>query len=349
MSLVREEIQFNKITIPKIKRENRIPESKMINYISTFSGNEFEMFIFEWLKFCKKDIDENSLLFRIGGTGDKGVDIYYKNCNKTIYYQAKQYNHQLALHEIVDIVVKIFWYVKSGQLDSPDVINIVSSQGITSKTNGVIVNSIKLKESIIQGVEKSLDRLSIKYEQKNLESFIEYLKELDFSMIKILSIDEIIYDYYQSNLGTVRFYKQEPFRIRIPVKRESYDEEEFVKQIKSIFQESKQQIKIISDAKDNYYNCLCLKETDKYLFGNNKEFEIAKEEVYEGVNMVFYNDDEDIQHFVDCLKQATNTNISSSVLGTSGLNIADNSDKKGICHMLVNDGRLKWETKNEKI
>ncbi len=75
MSVVKEKIHFNKIIIPKIKKENRIPESKMINYVSTFSGNEFEMFVFEWLKFCKKDINENSLIFRIGGTGDKGVDI----------------------------------------------------------------------------------------------------------------------------------------------------------------------------------------------------------------------------------------------------------------------------------
>ena len=307
------------------------------------------MFIFEWLKFCKKDIDENSLIFRIGGTGDKGVDIYYKNSNKTIYYQAKQYNHQLALNEIVDIVVKIFWYVKAGQLDSPDIINIVSSKGITSKTNSVISNISKLKETIIQGAEKSLNRISLKHKPIELASFVEYLSHLDFSMVKIISIDEIVYDYYQSNLGTVRFYKQEPFRIRLQINRDSYDEEEFIKQIKHIFQESKQQNKIISDAKDNYYSCLCLKETDKYLFGNNEEFELAKEDVFQGVNMVFYTEDEDKQNFVECLKQATNITISSSVLGVAGLNLTDNSDKKGLCHMLVNDGRLKWETKNEEI
>ncbi len=349
MSVVKEKIHFNKIIIPKIKKENRIPESKMINYVSTFSGNEFEMFVFEWLKFCKKDINENSLIFRIGGTGDKGVDIYYKNSNKTIYYQAKQYNHQLALNEVIDIVVKIFWYVKAGQLDSPDIINIVSSQGITSRTKSIITDPIKLKESVIKEVSNSLKRIPIKYEEKYLAVFINYLSKIDFSIVKIISIDEIIYDYYQSNLGTVRFYKQEPFRIRINTKRDSYDEEEFIKQIRNVFQESKQQMKIVSDAKDNYYNCLCLKETDKYLFGNNEEFELAKEEIYQGVNMLFYTDDEDKQHFVDCLKQAASVTIYSSVLGVSGLNIADNSDKKGICHMLVNEGKLKWETGNEEV
>lgn len=108
MGLNKQVIDYDNISIPKIKKSNRIPENQIIEYISSYSGNEFEMFIFEWLKFCKKDLTKNSLLFRIGGAGDKGVDIYYKENDQIVYYQAKQYNRQLLHSDVLEIVTKIF-------------------------------------------------------------------------------------------------------------------------------------------------------------------------------------------------------------------------------------------------
>lgn len=83
------QIKYEEINVPKIRKQDRMPANQMVEILSTYSGEEFEKFIFEWLKFCKKEIDKNSSIYKIGGTGDKGVDIYYKNADKVIYYQAK--------------------------------------------------------------------------------------------------------------------------------------------------------------------------------------------------------------------------------------------------------------------
>lgn len=348
MSLNKEKINFNNIVIPKIKKINRIPESKMVEELTTYSGNDFEMFIFEWLRFCKKEINSNSLLFRIGGTGDKGIDIYYKNNNKVVYYQAKQYNHQLTLHEIIDIVSKIMWYVYKGQIDNPDKIYIVSSKGITPNTIKVLKNGNELLNEVLKQIPQSLKRNNISYEKKELPDFLTFLNKQNLNMVKNIDVNEIVYDYYKSELGPVRFYKQEPFRFRIKIKKEDYNKEKFVSEIEKVFKNSKRKTDIISDAKDNYYSCLCLKETDKYLFGNNEEFELAKEDLYQAVNMLFYNNLSSQDSYINCLNKATQANINNSVLGEVGLNIINNSDKKGLCHYLVNEDKLKWEMDNEE-
>ena len=344
MELKKNIIDINNVSLPKLKKTNRIPENNMVEVLSNYSGEQFEMFIFEWLRFCKNELDENSLLFKIGGTGDKGVDIYYKNHDETIYYQAKQYNHQLSPNEVIDIVTKIFWYVNKGELDNPSKIFIVSSKGINSKTVKLFKDFNNLFQEINNQLEKSLKRNDINFSKDEIESFRLKLNIDDCKNIHNILVDEIVYDYYKSEFGSVRFYKQEPFRYRVLIKKDDYNDEVFVKQIKKIYPKS---TRVISDAKDNYYSCLCLKETDKYLFGNNEEFDFAKEDVYQGVNMLFYNNENVTDTYVKCLDKATQTYINSSVLGNSGLNIVNNSDKKGICHYLVNEGKLSWEQSDE--
>lgn len=348
MDFKKEQIKVKDIHMPKIKKANRISESKMIGIISNYSGEEFESFLFEWLRFCKKDIDEDSLLFRIGGTGDNGVDIYYKNKEEIVYYQAKQYNHQLTLNEIIDIVSKIFWYVFKGKIDYPTKIFVISSKGISSKSVFAFTNPIKLKQVILGNLKQTLKRNKINYEEQELIEFSTFFQNKDLSIVKNIQIDKIIYDYYCSELGVIRFTKQEPFRLRIKIKREDYDDELFIKQIKSVYAKSKTQNLVVSDAKDSYYNCLCLKETDRFLYGNNVEFDLVKEDIYESVNFLFYNETIDVkERYVTCLDKAAQSNINISLLGDYGLNMVTKSDKKGICQMLVNEKKISWEKKDE--
>lgn len=231
-----------------------------------------------------------------------------------------------------------------GKISEPSEINIVSSKSISQSVLKMFEDPSFSRNEIINGMQKSLDRIKIKTLSNERDDFQNYLSKQNIA-IKFLDIDTIIFDYYNSSFGTVRFQKQEPFRYRISIEKENYDDQKFVSQIKKIYP-GKKQNKIISDAKDNYYSCLCLRATDQYLFGNNNEFELAKDDVYQGINMLFYNVTDVQQAFISCLYKATQVKT-MSILGDVGLNIINNSDKKGFCHLLVNEGKISWENEHE--
>lgn len=237
--------------------------------------------------------------------------------------------------------------MNSGEIENPTLIYIVSSKGITSSTLKLFEDINELRMQVIQSASKSLKKNKISFTDESLENFLSFLKNQDYSIIKNIDIDVIAFDYYNSELGSTRFYKKEPFRFRVNITKNDFSDETFINQIKNIYNHSNKLNQIISDAKDNFYSCLCLKETDKYLYGNNDEFDLAKEEVYQNVNMLFYNEDKATDTYVKCLDKSTQTIINTSLLGVNGLNLVNNSDKKGFCHYLVNESKLKWEQKDE--
>lgn len=347
MTNIKNAISTNSITAPKVRKQDKIEANRMTQTLLSYSGDEFEMFLFEWLKYCRKVLDDKSLLYRMGGAGDKGVDIYYKNDKETIYYQAKQYNKQLSKQDIIDIAVKIFWYEHLGEIDTPTKIYIISSKGLTSATLKLIKDKEELKKEIIKNAEQSLKNYKIKYTPITLTTFIESLNKQDCSKIDNIDINEIVLEYYNSDIGSIRFYKQQPFRYTRPIITPNCEEDRFYIQISKIFENNPKKSQALSNAKESYYSCLSLKETDKYLFGNNDEFEIAKKEIYDGIEMLFYNNDNDFDRYLKCLQSVVQIRDCSSLLGENELNIINNSDKKGMCHYLVNEKILDWESQDE--
>ncbi len=347
MANVKNTISIGSITVPKIRKKDRIETNRMIQTLLSYSGDEFEIFLFEWLKYCRKVLDDKSLLYRIGGAGDKGVDIYYKNNKETIYFQAKQYNKQLSKQDIIDISIKIFWYVHCGEIDIPTKIYIISSKGITNATLKLIKDKEMLKKEIIRNAEQSLKNYKINYTSITLNDFIKSLNDQDYSKIDNIDINDIVIEYYKSDIGSIRFCKQQPFRYNRPKITPICEEDRFYLQISKLFKDNPKKSIALSNAKESYYSCLSLKETDKFLFGNYDEFEIAKKEIYEGIEMLFYSSDNDLERYIKCLQNVVQIRDCSSLLGENELNIINNADKKGMCHYLVNEKILNWESQDE--
>ena len=68
--------QFNEIVFPNLNDSEKADFGRATNFISSYDGEEFENFILEWLKYCRQKLQPNTLIARIGGTGDSGIDIY---------------------------------------------------------------------------------------------------------------------------------------------------------------------------------------------------------------------------------------------------------------------------------
>lgn len=72
------------------------------------------------------------------------------------------------------------------------------------------------------------------------------------------------------------------------------------------------------------------------------QFDVLKEEIYNGIIDVHEQDySTGYKRLVADLQQAAITNTSKSLLD-SKLHCIGNCERKGVCHMLVNDCRIKW-------
>lgn len=55
--------QYNEIAFPLLNDSQKAPITQATNIVASYSGEEFENFILEWLKYCCKKINEGKLAF----------------------------------------------------------------------------------------------------------------------------------------------------------------------------------------------------------------------------------------------------------------------------------------------
>jgi len=100
----------------------------------------------------------------------------------------------------------------------------------------------------------------------------------------------------------------------------------------------------------NYYKAESIRRGVRDNFTQEEgteHFEALKEDMYDGIEEVYEEDyDDGVERLKAVLQQSSVITLNGSILSfIPGL--LQNSAKKGICHMLVNDGKIKWVTEDE--
>ncbi len=336
--------QYNEIALPKLDKNQKASINIATNIVSNYSGEEFEQFILEWLKYCCKKIDNGSVLGRIGGTGDYGIDIYEKTNDIVTYYQCKRYSKPLTEPQTREIIVKVLWHAFNQRIEKPNKLVIIAFKGFNKKTLTLLGNRVKLKESVIQNADETLKDINV---NDNSAFFIEYINNLDsFDFITTIDIDTIVAEYCLSKYCQFRFLsgaKVEVERVILP--KGEYSKEKFCKELMNITTTKKE--RVLLTAKDQYYSALCLEETDRYLYGLDEEFLKFKEEVSSVIEPARQrNYDSLSDRHLAIIESAMSTNPSNVALDYD-LHIVTNKDKAGVCHIMVNEGTLSWENEDE--
>ncbi len=98
-----------------------------------------------------------------------------------------------------------------------------------------------------------------------------------------------------------------------------------------------------SDQRENYYNAVRVERSVREIFNDGEaEFEKLKEDTYDGIVDVCWDDfDDGFKRLLAVLNQVSQITLTKSFL-TQIKDLINNSEKKGICHMLVNDGKIQW-------
>ena len=102
-------------------------------------------------------------------------------------------------------------------------------------------------------------------------------------------------------------------------------------------------LKNFIEQRENYYNIDSIFHSVREVFEDGEEdFNRLKEDTYDGISDTCWEDYSDgYKRLVAVLKHATVITLSKSYLSQI-TNLIGNSEKKGICHLLVNDGKIKW-------
>lgn len=99
-----------------------------------------------------------------------------------------------------------------------------------------------------------------------------------------------------------------------------------------------------------YYSAISIERSVRDVFDDGEdEFHKLKDDAWHGINTTYWKDYEDgFSRLIAVLEKVTNTTFDGSVLSQMR-NLIGNLEKKGICHILVNDGVIEsWVNIDEQ-
>lgn len=336
-----------------------------INKVHIMDEDSFEEFILEWLYATKNN--QYNKMQRIGGAGDKGRDViaYYPD-NSVDYYQCKHYNKPIGPNDFYVELGKLCYYTFCGEIKIPSNYYIVASNDIGHSLHDMLDNHELLKSNLIQNWEKKCKTKITSKQEIILEGeLLEYVKKFDFSIIDTYPIAKIVNEHLDTVYGKIRFGGR---NIDKPELLDVYDEikedEEEMEYIKALLEAYSEELNIKIDSvemlkeyesffnhmkrqRKDYFSAEAIRRFVRDTLTNAKHYDILKEEIYDGIIDVHEQDFENgYKRLLEDLKQAVRINTSRSLLD-SKLNCIGSSERKGVCHMLVEDGKLRWVKKNE--
>ena len=106
---------------------------------------------------------------------------------------------------------------------------------------------------------------------------------------------------------------------------------------------------IFKDQRMAYYSALSVERSVRDVFDDGEnEFELLKKETWGGINMTFWRNYSDgVERLLAVLSKAVDIDLGASVFCRMK-NLIGCTERKGICHILVNDGTIKsWVSADE--
>ena len=334
-----------------------------INKVRIMEENEFEQFTLEWIYACKSPLYER--VVKIGGAGDKGRDVIgYFEDNTVDYYQCKHYKEPLAPSNFYLEFGKLCYFTYKKEIKVPKNYYIVASNDVGSSLMSLIENPNKISEELIKNWDKHCKDKITKTVKVDLDdAFIAYIKAFDFSIVSTYPIAKIIDEHIHTVYGSIRFGGEsvDIGEVKAPDDHfANYEMKYITALLKAYSEELDVQIDTVEALKaysrffthfgrqrKDYYSAETIRRFVRDTLTDGKQFDVLKNEIYDGIIDVHEQAYESgYKRLVADLTQAVKINTTKSLLD-SKLNCVSNSVRKGVCHMLVNDDKIRWVDTDE--
>lgn len=346
-----------KVDIGTITFDSRISATTQI---SIMSDKEFEQFTTEWLYGCKSNQYKNIVC--IGGSGDMGRDVIAYHGNGEIdYYQCKHYDNTLAPSQIYVEFGKLCYYTYNGEIPVPKNYFIIASKGIGSALQKLIDSPKTINIALVKYWDKYCKTKITSKKSIVLDLALKhYISNFDFSVVTYYPIGKILNEHLSTKYGYFRFGGEKverPTSIAVP---DAFEDSEltYIKELYCVYSEcigrvvnSLADLESFAKYLDNFqqqrkyfFAAETIRRFVRDTFSENDEFDILKEEVFEGIIDIFsLEHSNSFERMTKALQVSTQISTTKSLLD-SKLHYVGNSERKGICHMIVNDKKIKWVT-----
>ena len=315
------------------------------------SPGDWEVFTLEFVCYLGKGYEA---ITRCAGAGDKGRDVIARYETGWDNYQCKHYKDKLSVADVVAELGKLVYYTWKEDYTLPREYRFVSPKGCSSDCIDMLAKKSRIKSEIINRWAKVCQYKITTTESIPLEgSLLDYLNTIDFSFVDEMSSQELIDKHARTPYHSQRFgnYHLKRPQVQRSVPSDIADNEKvYIEALLHAFSEAdgaEYSFDSVMDteyrddlerARINFFSAEALEVFSRDAFPADC-YQKLKKECLEGVHSVVRKKHADgYERFLQVSTQSVNIPYDSHPLR----HYLQTSDRKGLCHQLVNDLKFKW-------
>jgi hypothetical protein len=322
-----------------------------------YAPGEWEEFVREWVHSLKQTYRK---VLRIGGAGDMGIDVCGFTDDKLLLgvwdnFQCKHYESALAPSDATPEIAKVLWYSFQKQYAAPRRYYFIAPKECGISLKKLLSKPDELRAYVVEHWDTQCSNAVTKGQSIALDGeFRKHVDAFDFRTFDQRTLLEVLDEHRKTPFHAVRFGGGLPNRPKVdaPPFQDGEQRSRYVEQLFEAYSDH---------TKDNVANLDCLNGQQELTdhFHRQREFfyhaealrnfardtvpagtfEELQSEVHAGVRDV-----EGAAHADGYVRMNAVTQAAVSLHLTSNalLSVTKTQDRKGMCHQLANDDRLRW-------
>lgn len=330
--------------------------------VSLLAPGEWENFVEEWATSLTGSYKK---LRRLGGSGDKGVDVVGFASDKGFQgewdnYQCKQYDHPLRPSDVWLEIGKLIYYSYIGEYIPPQKHFFVASKGVGTTLERLLNDVDKLKEHTRANWSKYCANDIISTGAVELSGdFMKYFEDFDFSIFDSKSLIDVIQGHSTTGYHTIRFGGGLPLRPdpSMPPTTPGPHESRYIRQLLDAYGDHLCSSLIVPAdlnaheplrkdflrQRERFYHAEALRNFARDTVPDGT-FESLQEEIFHGVvDICGGTHPTGLERMRSTITQAAQIAVTANPLAPA----TKAQDRQGICHQLANEDRLTWVPDND--
>lgn len=325
--------------------------------LQTYDDGEWEQFALEWAAAFDPPYAH---LDRVGGAGDKGRDIvaYTGQPNTACaldVYQCKHYDHPIQPHEIWRELGKLCFYTHNGQYRIPRKYRIIAPHGVGGALGDLLTKPEELRNGLIAHWDSKCKNGISKTKELRLEAeLLAHVHAFDFSIVGYVPVHELLAQHKKTTHWFRRFRRDPLVRpvASTPPTEIQPSELRYVAQLLRAYGDNlktniadtnaltpyAEHAGHFQRARTDFFMAESLNRFYRDPFPPGA-FEDVKHQVYDGVVETASDSHPcGYSRVKETLKKAVDVVLAV----TDYTPYVQPGDRKGLCHHLAQDDKLKW-------
>jgi hypothetical protein len=325
--------------------------------LQAFHASQLEEIILHWLHECRKR--QYTALVRFSGPNDRGRDVVGIDGDCWDNYQSKSYAHALAPADIWPEVGKIVYWSHVRKITVPRRSYFVAPKGASAASLDLLQDPGLLRQGIVDKWDTISSRVT-RDEPPLTDELRWYIDRFDFSIFGVIPGEAIIEDLKDTPMYPVFFggplMRPRPLA-ETPPDAISHAELTYIGALIDAYSDHCTKrgdgpIRSYSEAlssaygenlrrsRREFYSAESLREFARDQLPRGTTYEELQDELYDGViDVVEQDHPEGLTRLRKTLTHATLVQLSAHPLEPE----LRPTDRKGMCHQLANDSRVRWK------